>query len=484
LRPPSVYHKHVGMCIAAISKRIWSLCHVLRDDGIVYHKYLSELTYLLFLKVAFETGKEGLLPEGCRWKDLTSQPDSNMLSYYRKMLTSLGEDANEEVVREIFRFPTTVFNHEENLRKVVKGIDAIDWHEALSDGLGAVYESLLQRNASEARSGAGQYFTPRPLVNAMVQVLQPGLGEKIQDPAAGTAGFLIAAQTYITERNNNAAYARNPPTFQAVEIEGDTYRLCLMNMFLHGMDGKVIHGDALTHDAEELAAPDVIIANPPFGTSVGGARARRDDLPYRTSNKQLLFLQHIVQSLPASGRAAVVLPDNVLFEENVGREIRNSLMDQCDLHTILRLPVGIFYAQGVKTNVIFFTKIGDEATNSTKEIWFYDMRARMPSFGKTHPITDKDFAPFIKAFGDDAFGKARRKDEGGEGRFRKFTREEIATRNDNLDISWLREDMERADEGPTDLEDIAAAILGHLRSALDEIEAVTEELAEAEDNEA
>lgn len=468
------------MSIAAISKRIWSLCHVLRDDGIVFHKYLSELTYLLFLKVAFETGKEDLLPEGCRWEDLTSQSDSNMLSYYRKMLTILGEDAKEEIVREIFRFPTTVFNHEENLRKVVEGIDAIDWHEALSDGLGAVYESLLQRNASEARSGAGQYFTPRPLVDAMVQVLQPDLGETIQDPAAGTAGFLISAQTYITKRNDSSAYARNPPHFQAVEIEGDTYRLCLMNMFLHGMDGKVIHGDALTHDAEELTAPDVIIANPPFGTSVGGARARRDDLPYRTSNKQLMFLQRIIQSLPTGGRAAVVLPDNVLFEESVGREIRTWLMDRCDLHTILRLPVGIFYAQSVKTNVIFFTKIGDEATNSTKEVWFYDLRAQMPSFRKTHPLSDKDFAPFIKAFGDDVSGKAKRKDEGAEGRFRKFTREEIAIGNDNLDINWLREDSGKADEGPTDLDDIAAAILGHLRSALDEIEAVTEDLAETE----
>tara|TARA_R100000406_G_scaffold22412_2_gene14207 strand:- start:1505 stop:2923 length:1419 start_codon:yes stop_codon:yes gene_type:complete len=472
------------MSISAISKRIWSLCHVLRDDGIVYHKYLSELTYLLFLKAASETGKDDLLPQGYRWEDLKSQASPGMLGFYRKMLTSLGEDADKGVVREIFRFPTTVFNHEENLRKVVEGIDEIDWHEAMSDGLGAVYESLLQRNASEARSGAGQYFTPRPLVDAMVQVLQPDLGETIQDPAAGTAGFLISAQSYLIERHDSAAYASNPPHFQAVEIEGDTYRLCLMNMFLHGMQGNVIHGDALTHDADELTLPNVIIANPPFGRSAGGARARRDDLPYRTSNKQFMFLQRIVQSLPAGGRAAVVLPDNVLFEQNVGREIRTWLMDRCDLHTILRLPVGIFYAQGVKTNVIFFTKIGEEATNSTKEVWFYDMRAQMPSFGKTRPLTEEDFVPFIKAFGDDAYGKAKRKDSGEEGRFCKFTREEVAARNDNLDISWLREDEEDAEEGITELGDIATAILGHLRSALDEIEAVTDELAETQDAEA
>jgi len=310
LRHWPVRRKQAGMSTAEISKRVWSLCHVLRDDGIVYHKYLSELTYLLFLKTASETGREGLLPLGHRWKDLTSQPsDNDMLSFYRKMLTSLGEDAEEEIVREIFRFPTTVFNHQENLRKVVEGIDAIDWHEAVSDGLGTVYESLLQRNASEARSGAGQYFTPRPLVDAIVQVLKPELGEIIQDPAAGTAGFLISAQMYIKDRQTDSDYRSNPPQFQAVEIEAETYRLSLMNIFLHGMEGNVIHGDALTHDIDELEAPDVVIANPPFGNSAGGARVRRD-VPFPTSNKQFLFLQHIVQALANGGRAAVVLPDS------------------------------------------------------------------------------------------------------------------------------------------------------------------------------
>ena len=209
------------MSIPAISKKIWSLCHVLRDDGIVFHKFLSELTYLLFLKIAEEIGREDLLPEGCRWSDLTAQPEGVMLGQYRKMLTVLGEDAPDYAVREIFRFPTTVFNHDENLRKVVDGIDAIDWHEAREDGLGAVYESLLQRSVAEARSGAGQYFTPRALVDAIVSVLQPRPGEIIQDPAAGTAGFLISAQEYIsshyaTEKDSES----KPPHYQAVEIEG------------------------------------------------------------------------------------------------------------------------------------------------------------------------------------------------------------------------------------------------------------------------
>lgn len=453
------------------------MCHVLRDDGIVYHKYLSELTYLLFLKTASETGKERLLPPGYRWKDLTCQASPGMLSFYRKMLTSLGEDADEDIVRDIFQFPTTVFNHEENLRKVVEGIDAIDWHEALTDGLGAVYESLLERNASESRSGAGQYFTPRPLVDAMVEVLKPDLGETIQDPAAGTAGFLISAQAYIKEQNGDSAYSRNPPLFQAIEIERDTYRLALMNMFLHELQGKAIHGDALTHDAEELSPPNIIIANPPFGNSAGGARARRNDLPFQTSNKQLLFLQHIVQRLPAKGRAAVVLPDNVLFEDNVGREVRSWLMAKCNLHTILRLPTGIFYAQGVKTNVLFFTKNSENSENATKEIWFYDLRSQMPSFGKTRTLTAEDFAEFVEVFGDEPLGGAKRKDQGEFGRFRKFTREEISKRNDNLDVSWLRSDDEEVEKGLTELEDIYAAILGHIRAALQEVEGVEEELA-------
>jgi type I restriction enzyme M protein len=469
------------MSIAAISKRIWSLCHVLRDDGIVYHKYLSELTYLLFLKVASETSRDDFLPQEYRWDTLSTQPAPGMLSYYRKMLTSLGEDADEEVVREIFKFPTTVFQHEENLRKVVDGINAIDWHEALSDGLGAVYESLLQRNASEARSGAGQYFTPRALVDAMVKVLNPDLGEIIQDPAAGTAGFLIAAQAHIKQRYDNVAYNRNPPHFQAVEIEGDTYRLCLMNMYLHDMQGRAIHGDALTHDIDELASPSLIFANPPFGNSAGGARARRNDLLYPTPNKQMLFLQQIALSLRVGGRAAVIVPDNVLFENRVGRELRTWLMSHCNLHTILRLPTGIFYAQGVKTNVIFFTKISDTASQATKEVWFYDLRAQMPNFGKTRTLTAEDFADFVNAFGDDPLGAAKRKDKGETGRFRKFTREDIAKRNDNLDISWLRDDEEEVEEDLTEPEDIAAAILGHLRAALAEIEAVEEELAEIDE---
>lgn len=461
------------MSISAISKRIWSLCHVLRDDGIVFHKFLSELTYLLFLKIAEETGREDLLPDGCRWTDLTAHQNGGMLSYYRKMLTILGEDASGHVVREIFRFPTTVFNHEENLCKVVEGINAIDWHEAKSDGLGEVYESLLQRSVAEARSGAGQYFTPRPLVDAIVSVLQPGLGETIQDPAAGTAGFLISTQEYIAGKHTKAARKKRPPHYQAIEIEGDTYRLCLMNMFLHGMEGDVVHGDALTNDAAALKAPDVIIANPPFGSSAGGARARRSDLPFPTSNKQLLFLQHIYLALKPGGRAAVVLPDNVLFEEGVGRRVRTHLMETCDVHTLLRLPNGIFYAADVKTSVLFFSR-PRKGKSSTQRMWVYDLRTNMQRFRKGRNLTSDVFTDFVRLYGADPLGRSSREGP-ADPRFRAFSREEIAERNDNLDLRWLTEG--RKDElDERDPEEILAALVQTLKSALSDVEDIAAEL--------
>lgn len=461
------------MSISTVSKRIWSLCHVLRDDGVVFHKFLSELTYLLFLKIAEETGREDLLPDGCRWTDLTAHVEGGMLGHYRKMLTILGEDAPDHVVREIFRFPTTVFNHEENLRKVVDGINAIDWHEAKTDGLGAVYESLLQRSVAEARSGAGQYFTPRPLVDAMVSVLQPGLGETIQDPAAGTAGFLISTQEYIARRHTETARKKKPPLYQAVEIEGDTYRLCLMNMFLHDMDGQFIHGDALTDDAVALKAPDVIIANPPFGSSAGGARARRSDLPFPTSNKQLLFLQHIYLALKPGGRAAVVLPDNVLFEEGVGRRVRTHLMDTCDVHTLLRLPSGIFYAADVKTSVLFFSR-PRKGEPTTRQMWVYDLRTNKQRFRKGRNLTNDVFADFVRLYGPDPLGRSPR-DDSTDPRFRVFSREEIAERSDNLDLRWLAEGRrEELDE--REPEEILAALVQTLRSALGDIEGIAAEI--------
>ncbi|GAB5489661.1 MAG: N-6 DNA methylase [Parasphingorhabdus sp.] len=461
-------------------QKIWNLCHILRGDGISYHQYVSELTYLLFLKIAEENGAESLLPEGYHWKDLLEAPDDGLLSFYQEMLTYLGHHSKSETVKAIYAFPTTVFSHDENLRAVIDGIVKINWNNLNDDSFGLIYEGLLQKSA-DVRSGAGQYFTPRALIDSIIRVIQPDLGDLIQDPATGTGGFLVAADRFIRAKNGEASYSKNPPIYQGAEIEKNTRRICLMNTFLHGLDAHIVLGDALTNDASSIEPADIILANPPFGNKSGSKRPVRSDIPFPNANKQFAFLQHIYLNLKDRGRAAVVMPDNVLFEDGSGKQIRCDLMDKCDLHTILRLPSGIFTSAGVKTNVLFFTKISDTSRESTQSIWVYDMRAQMPSYGKTRPLSEEDFTPFIKAFGDDPDGKFKRKDEGEEGRFRKFTREEIAARNDNLNINWLREDEDEVEEGPTELNDIAAAMLGHLQAAVAEIEAVADELAETEE---
>ncbi|MBO1013931.1 SAM-dependent DNA methyltransferase [Achromobacter sp. SD115] len=445
-----------------LASRLWSLCHVLRDDGIVYHKYLSELTYLIFLKNVKQLGVEKDIPVGCRWDDLLAARGPGMLGYYRKMLTRLGEDVEDANVRSIFSFPTTVFSHDENLEKVVAGIQAIDWHQFDKDGLGGIYEHLLERNASEARSGSGQYFTPRSLVNAMIMVLQPKAGEVILDPAAGTGGFLIAAHRAATARTARGR------SYEGMEIERDTYRLCLMNFYLHGMQGTLIHGDALTEDSAALQPANVVLANPPFGVSAGGARKRRSDLPYPTANKQLAFLQCISLALAPGGRAAVVVPDNVLFEPGVGRSIRRDLIEHFDVHTLLRLPVGIFYAAGVRTHVMFFNKRRNHSTPPA-HIWIYDLRSGVPNFTKRKTIQDGEFEGFIHAFGKDPYGTSPRTETD---RFKKIPVAEIRARDYDLDVRW---DSDDAEETAPDLADLLAQMDDSLcaaRDALTDISAV------------
>lgn len=421
------------------------------------------------------------MPEGYHWKNLVGASDEGLLNFYQEMLTYLGHHAESETIQAIYAFPTTVFSHDENLRAVIDGIAAIDWNDLADDSFGQIYEGLLQKSA-DVRSGAGQYFTPRALVESIVQIIKPCPGDLIQDPASGSGGFLVAADRFIRSNNTQNTYSHNPPRYQGAEIEKNTRRICLMNTLLHGLNAEIVFGDALTDDASSFEAADIILANPPFGTKSGSKRTLRKDIPYPNANKQLAFLQHINLNLKEGGRAAVVLPDNVLFEDGIGKQIRRDLMDSCDLHTILRLPSGIFTSAGVKTNVLFFTKNSDESVDATVNVWFYDMRAQMPNFGKTRVLTEEDFAPFLKAYGDDPLGKAKRKDEGEGGRFRKYTREYIAKQNDNLDITWMGEDEDEAKEGLTEPEDIAIAIAGHLRVALEEIEAVADQLADIEED--
>lgn len=347
-----------------IVAKLWNLCNILRDDGITYNEYVTELTYLLFLKMLAETGKESRLPAGYRWQDLDAKEGLLQLEFYRQLLLDLGnpEQVTDSVVLAIFTDAQTKLRKPTNLKALSDAIDKLDWFSAREEGLGDLYEGLLAKNADEKKSGAGQYFTPRPLIDAIIRLVKPQAGEVIQDPAAGTGGFLVAADRYIKQQTNDfytLSQAENNfqrhHAFTGLELVPDTHRLCLMNLILHGIESGVSCGDSLSPDGETLGRADVMLTNPPFGTKKGGGKPTRSDFSVTadTSNKQLAFVEHIYRALKPKGRAAIVLPDNVLFEDNTGRKLRQQLMELCNLHTILRLPTGIFYAQGVKTNVLF-----------------------------------------------------------------------------------------------------------------------------------
>ncbi|ADC64073.1 class I SAM-dependent DNA methyltransferase [Allochromatium vinosum] len=468
-----------------IVAKLWNLCHILRDDGVTYNEYVTELTFLLFLKMMRETGHESRLPLGYRWEELASRTGLDQLEYYRDLLLNLGstKKTHDQTILSIFADANTKLRKPANLKALTTAIDKLDWFEAREEGLGNLYEGLLEKNAAEKKSGAGQYFTPRPLIDCLVRLMKPKPGEVIQDPAAGTGGFLVAADHYMKQNDKFFDLDEKEILFQqysaykGAELVPDAHRLCLMNLILHGIEGTVTCSDTLSPDGLALGKADLILSNPPFGTKKGGGKPNRADFSITsdTSNKQLAFVEHIVRALKKGGRAAVVVPDNVLFEDNTGRRLRTWMMELCDLHTILRLPTGIFYAQGVKTNVLFFTR-GQTDKANTESVWVYDLRANMPAFGKTRPLTVKDFEEFEAAFGNDPYGKAERTDQGESGRFRCFTREKIKERNDNLDIAWLRDENDDIEERLTEPEDIAAAIMGHLRAALEEIEGLTEEI--------
>jgi type I restriction enzyme M protein len=464
-----------------IVARLWTLCHTLRDDGVTYQAYVTELTYLLFLKMAKETKTEGRIPAKYRWVELEKQNEGDVLDFYRTLLIDLGK-AKDRQVAEIFANASTTIRQPKILAKLITDIDALDWYAAGEEGLGDCYEGLLEKNASEKKSGAGQYFTPRPLIDSMVALMQPKPGEVIQDPAMGTGGFLIAADRFIRKHSDNLFdLSEKEQEFQrkqayvGVELVPDTHRLLLMNALLHQVEGNLILGDALSPTGATLPKADLILTNPPFGTKKGGGLPTRDDFTYPTSNKQLAFLQHIYRSLKPGGRAAVVLPDNVLFADGDGMKIRQDLMNKCRLHTILRLPTGIFYAQGVKTNVLFFTR-GQKDVGNTDAVWVYDLRANMPAFGKRTPLERSHFAEFEKAYGKDPHGISKRTDQGPEGRWRKFTRAEVSERGENLDLAWLKDDSAIDPDDLPPPNEIADEIMAKLKLAMQEMEAVQREL--------
>lgn len=467
--------------------KLWNLCHILRDDGVTYQEYLSELTWLLFPKMLEETGREQGLPVGYRWHDLRARRGAEQLEFYRAMLLQLGTEAGDPV-RAIYANARTRLTVPRHLVKLVEGIDGLDWYSAKDDGLGVMYEGLLEKNACEKKSGAGQYFTPRPLVDCIVASIRPRPGEVVQDPAAGTGGFLIAADRYIKERTADLSELsraeqgfQREQAFVGVELVPETQRLARMNLMLHDIGGPLYLGDSLSQLGADLPKADVILTNPPFGSRKGGGSPLRADFSVPTSNKQLAFLQHVYRGLKVGGRAAVVLPDNVLFEEHSGARVRAELMRECNLHTILRLPTGIFYAQGVKTNVLFFTRgdakkkpCGEGEGDQTEAVWIYDMRTRMPAFGRRTPLHRSHFADFERLYGEQADGTGERMDQGEAGRFRPFSRADIASRGDNLDISWLSDDSDGCDEALPEPDEIAAEMMAGLRTALQELEALSD----------
>ncbi|MEZ9005795.1 N-6 DNA methylase [Vibrio splendidus] len=501
--------------------KLWKLCDNLRDGGVSYQNYVNELASLLFLKMCEETGQEDdLLPLGFRWADLKAKLGQEQHQFYRNMLVQLGAD-DHAIVRAIFQNVNTTITQPAQLTELVDSMDKLEWFDDSVDGegqgksrddFGDMYEGLLQKNANETKSGAGQYFTPRSLISTIIKVMQPQPREVIQDPAAGTAGFLIEADKYIKSHTGDLEWKvvngekirmdeddqdfQMKQAFVGLELVPETRRLALMNCLLHDIEGDAEEGairlgNTLGSAGETLPQANVILTNPPFGSASSTNITRTFVHP--TGNKQLCFMQHIYDALEPGGRAAVVIPDNVLFEGGKGTDIRRDLMDKCNLHTILRLPTGIFYAAGVKTNVLFFQK-GTPQNKSqdkdcTKETWVFDMRTNMNTFGKRRPLTEKHFEAFINVYGADKNGQSLREEgvyetlgntfaEGQDSventidnsRFRKFSREYIRDqKGDSLDISWLKDLEATSAENLPEPEALAGEAMAELTEAMSEI---------------
>src|SRR5665647_1014837 len=379
---------------AGIVQKLWNYCNVLRDDGVSYGDYVEQLTYLLFLKMADEHtkppfNKPATIPTGLDWQSLLEKDGSELELHYRHILDSLGKEVG--MLGVIFRKSQNRIQDPAKLRRLIELINAETWVGIDIDVKGAIYEGLLQKNAEDIKSGAGQYFTPRPLIKAMVEVMKPEPGMTIYDPACGTGGFLLAAHDYISHRyqlDKEQKTFLKLATLEGKDIVDSVARLCVMNLYLHGIGGEdspIEVGDSLISDPGERH--DIILTNPPFGkkrsiTIINGeGRSDRESLVYErqdfwttTSNKQLTLLQHVKTLLKINGRAAIVVPDNVLFEGGVGETVRHKLLSDYDVHTLLRLPTGLFYAQGVKANVLFFDRRPASEKPWTEKLWVYDLR--------------------------------------------------------------------------------------------------------------
>ncbi len=441
-----------------IVQKIWSFCDTLRDDGLGYNDYLEQLTYLLFLKMADESSSKYNLPEICDWKTLSLNKGGTLQDQYETILKTLASSGG--MLENIFGGAQNKIHDSAKLKKLISLIGEETWTSTEIDVKGEIYESLLQKNAES--SGAGQYFTPRPVIKAMVQCVQPLPMETIADPSCGTGGFFLGVVDHL-EHNHKISKAQSDflkfDTFHGWEIEKSTARLCLMNLYLHGIgDLKQTPDIHVTDSLKQTDVPkvNIVLANPPFGKSSSDvptpdeALAKKEgyylrkDFWVTTSNKQLAFMQHIVSMLQDEGRAAVVLPDNVLFEGGAGETIRKQLLNELNLHTILRLPTGIFYAQGVKANVLFFDKPKNSKTPATKEVWFYDYRTNVNHTPKKNPLRFDDLLSFVDCYQTKDRSKRAElfhKENNPDGRWRRYSYEEVLARDKtNLDITWLRDD--------------------------------------------
>jgi type I restriction enzyme M protein len=488
---------------STIVQRVWNYCNVLRDDGISYGDYVEQLTYLLFLKMDHEgstmLGKKSAIPAELNWSSLLSKDGEELEAHYLRILKELGSG----LIPTIFRKAQNKIQDPAKLKRLITLINGEVWAGLDIDTKGEIYEGLLEKNAQDTKSGAGQNFTPRPLIQALVEVMRPEPGITICDPAAGTGGFLLAAHDYIAKKfaplDKGQIEHLNKEALHGWEIVDNTARLCVMNLYLHGIGTN--GGSSPIHVDDSLAADPgkrfhMILTNPPFGkkssitfvTEKGEVKREfttvvRDDFWASTSNKQLNFVQHVKTLLEINGRAAVVVPDNVLFEGGAGETVRRKLLHECDVHTLFRLPTGIFYAQGVKANVLFFDRKPASETPWTKQLWIYDLRTNKDFTLKTNPLAKEDLKEFIECYnpGNRNKRKATWSEQNTEGRWRSFTYDDLMARDKvNLDIFWLRDESLEDSANLPSPDVLALEIVEDLKAALAQFEAIEEELSAEE----
>ncbi|MEJ5261376.1 MAG: class I SAM-dependent DNA methyltransferase [Ignavibacterium sp.] len=484
------------MTTASIVQRVWNYCNTLRDDGVSYGDYVEQLTYLLFLKMADEYSKPPYnrninIPKNLNWESLKNKSGAELEAHYIHILNELGKEKG--MIGEIFFKAQNKIQDPAKLYKLIQMIDDENWVVLGADVKGDIYEGLLEKNAEDTKSGAGQYFTPRALIKAMVECIRPEPMKTIADPACGTGGFFLAAYDFISDEKNYKLDKSEKEflkykTFYGWEIVPNTARLCLMNLYLHNI-GDLNSEPPITRADSLLASPsvkfDYVLTNPPFGkkssltiTNEDGTQSKealtyeRQDFWTTTSNKQLNFVQHVRSMLKADGKAAIVVPDNVLFEGGAGETVRKRLLESTDLHTILRLPTGIFYAQGVKANVIFFDNKPAAKTPWTKEVWIYDLRTNKHFTLKTQQMKYDDLKDFIECYNP----KNRFKRKETE-RFKKFTYDEIIARDKtNLDIFWLKDESLGDLENLPDPDVLAIEIIENIESSLASFKEIVDSL--------